>query len=97
MSRRALDIDLTPGEAARTLGLPSASELGPALKAYRAAGIPVPAPDPVTGRFDPVAWERFRRLRNPNLFPELTGATGARDPAAAAQERRGRKWAGERA
>jgi hypothetical protein len=91
MTRRALDPDLTPKEAARTLGLQSADELGPALKAYRACGIPAPDPDPVTGRFDPVAWERFRRLRNPSLFPELTSATTARDPAAAARERKGRK------
>lgn len=94
---KQIPVDLTPREAARSLGLESAADLGPALTKYRAAGLAVPAPDPVTGRFDPVAWERFRRLRNPALFPELTASPSARDPAAAARERRGRAWAGDAA
>ena len=95
MSRRAaLDPDLTPAEAARSRGLAGADALGPALSAYRARGYAVPSADPVTGRFDPVAWERFRRLRNAHLFPELTAAPTARDPALAARDRKVRAWPG---
>ena len=73
MPRRAeLLTDITVLDAARSLGLATAQELPAALDAYRQAGFDPPAIDPVTGRIDAVAWERFRRLRNPRLFPELT-------------------------
>ncbi len=85
--------DLTPHDAARSLGLATKEELFDALRKYRAAGVTTPSPDIITGRFDPVAWERFRRLRNPQFFPELTAAPTARDPHQVVAERRAEAWA----
>lgn len=68
--------DLTQREVARRLGL--------TVDAFRAAAPQLaargfPTPDPLTGRYDPEAVERWRRLRNANLFPELSTSPLAKD------------------
>ena len=68
--------DLTPSTVARTLGYPSLAAFIEKADIYVAAGL---RPDPISGLYDPEAFERWRRLRNASLFPELTGATGARN------------------
>lgn len=67
--------DLTQREVARRLGMgvEDFRKHAPDL-----AGRGFPSPDPLTGRYDPEAVERWRRLRNANLFPELTTATVAK-------------------
>lgn len=86
MPRATLAPDLTLREIARALGIEE-SELR-AVMPELVAGRGFPKPDPLTGRVDPVAFERWRRLRNQHLFPELTQASGARDPRAVAAARR---------
>lgn len=86
MTRASLAPDLTLREIARALGIEE-SALRDALPEL-VAGRGFPKPDPLTGRVDPVAFERWRRLRNHHLFPELTPASTARDPRAVAAARR---------
>lgn len=86
-ARERLQRDLTIATVARLLGFPSAREFAPHLNDYLARGLP--APDPITGRVDPVGFERWRRLRAPHLFPELTPPSAALDPRKVWAERRG--------
>lgn len=67
--------DLTQREVARRLGMP-VEEFRKHVPELASRGFP--APDPLTGRYDPEGVERWRRLRNANLFPELTAATVAK-------------------
>lgn len=90
MARAHLISDLTPGQVATALGWESAKAFQEKLGEYLKRGFP--APDPMTGRFDPEAVERWRRARSPHLFPELTTAPTARNAQALAAERRQRKW-----
>lgn len=90
MPRARLVSDLTPGEVAAALGWESAKAFNDRLADYLKRGFP--PPDPMTGRFDPEAVERWRRKRSPHLFPELTAAPAARNAADLAAERRQRKW-----
>lgn len=90
MPRAHLIADLTSAEVAAALGYESAKAFNEKLGEYLKRGFP--APDPMTGRFDPEAVERWRRSRAPHLFPDLTRAPAARDPHALAAERRQRKW-----
>lgn len=90
MPRAHLIADLTPAEVAAALGWESAKAFNEKLGEYLKRGFP--PPDPMTGRFDPEAVERWRRARSPHLFPELTKPSAARDPHALAAERRQRKW-----
>lgn len=92
MARLALAPDLTLATVARLLGHESARAFGEHLPAYQARGFP--APDPLTGRIDPEAFERWRRLRASHLFPELTAPVTARDPRQVWAERRAGKWRG---
>lgn len=83
--RRAVESDLAPREVARRLGLDEtrfANILSTLIRSRR-----FPAPDPDTGRFDPEAVERWRRLRNSHLFPELTTPPSAIDARAVMDER----------
>lgn len=68
--------DITLAEVARRLGLKTEDCRGKLPDLY-ARGFP--QPDPVTYRFDPEAVERWRRLRNPGLFPELSRPQLAKD------------------
>jgi hypothetical protein len=76
--------DVPAPVAARRLGLDAAvfAELLPRLVVRG-----FPEPDPDTGLFDLEAIDRWRRLRHPRLFPELTAAPGARDAGAVHAER----------
>ena len=67
--------DLTLREVARRLGL-SVDEFRKHAGDLASRGFP--SPDPLTKRYDPEAVERWRRLRNANLFPELTAASVAK-------------------
>lgn len=95
MARAQLTTDLTLATVARLLGFESAREFLPHLAEYEARGFP--KPDPITGRVDPEAFERWRRLRSPHLFPELTAPPSARDPRQVWAERRAGKWRGDAA
>lgn len=95
MARAQFTPDLTLATVARLLGFESAREFSPRLPEYQARGFP--APDPITGRVDPEAFERWRRLRSPHLFPELTAPPSARDPRQVWAERRAGKWRGDAA
>lgn len=86
--------DLKLTTVARLLGYASERDLSRRLDDYLARGMP--APDPLTGRVDPVAFERWRRLRAPHLFPELTETSDALDPRRLWAERRA-KWQGDAA
>lgn len=90
MPRAHLISDLTAAEVAAALGWESARSFLEHLGDYMKRGFP--APDPMTGRFDPEAVERWRRSRSPHLFPDLTTAPTARNAQALAAERRQRKW-----
>jgi hypothetical protein len=90
MPRARLIADLTPSEVAAALGYDSARAFSERMGDYLKRGFP--AADPMTGRFDPEAVERWRRSRAPHLFPELTSAPAARNAEALAAERRQRKW-----
>jgi len=72
MPRRALDPDLTLATVARALGFERAPDFEARLGDYLRRGFP--PPDPITGRVDPEAFSRWRRLRTPHLFPELTAS-----------------------
>lgn len=85
----ALLPDLKLTTVARLLGYASERDLSQRLDDYLARGMP--APDPLTGRIDPIAFERWRRLRAPHLFPELSQASSALDPRRLWAERRA-KW-----
>lgn len=91
MPRARLIADLTAAEVAAALGYDSARAFTERMGDYLKRGFP--AADPMTGRFDPEAVERWRRLRAPHLFSELTAAPTARNAEALAAERRQRKWA----
>jgi hypothetical protein len=86
--------DLKLSTVARLLGFASERELSRRLEEYLARGMP--APDPITRRIDPVAFERWRRLRAPHLFPELIETTAALDPRRLWAERR-TAWRGDAA
>ena len=47
-----------------------------------------PPADPVTGHFDLEAIDRWRHLRHPRLFPELTAAPAAIHSGATFEKRR---------
>lgn len=68
--------DITLSEAARRLGLKPPAFRDIVADLY-ADGFP--RPDKRTGRFDPEAVERWRRQRNPHLFPELSTPKLAKD------------------
>lgn len=84
MPRLAFTGDVPPGRAARQLGL-TLPEFEANLPALVARGFP-PA-DPTTGMYDLEAIDRWRHLRYPRLFPELTGARMARDARAVVGDR----------
>ncbi|SIQ76228.1 hypothetical protein [Bosea sp. TND4EK4] len=86
--------DLKLSTVARLLGFASERELAGLLDEYLARGMP--APDPITRRIDPVAFERWRRLRAPHLFPELCETSAALDPRRLWAERRA-AWRGDAA
>jgi DNA-binding transcriptional regulator of glucitol operon len=90
MRRCNLIADLTPAQIAAALGWDGAKAFQERFGDYLKRGFP--APDPMTGRFDPEAVEKWRRSRSPHLFPELTTAPPARNAEALANERRRRKW-----
>lgn len=71
--------DLTQREVARRLGMTVAA-FREAVPELAARGFP--SPDPLTGRYDPEAVERWRRLRNASLFPELSTGPLAKDARA---------------
>ena len=85
MARIPISRDLTASEVAQALGWPKADDFLRHLESYIARGFP--SPDPLTGRFDPAAFERWRRLRNSRLFPELTPTPLARDAASVFAQR----------
>lgn len=92
MVRAVLIDDMPLSAVAKVLGYDSAEAFRSRLAEYLKRGFP--APDPMTGRIDPEAFERWRRLRTPHLFPELAAAVsqaGARDAAVMAAERRARR------
>lgn len=91
MARAHVVDDLPLSTVARALGFDSAEAFRARLPEYLKRGLP--APDPMTNRIDPEAFERWRRLRTPHLFPELTSAPGARNAADLAAERKARRWA----
>lgn len=64
-----LRADLSLSEVARLLGM-KVDDLLPHMKDLQ-ENRGFPSPEPLTGRFDPEAIERWRRLRNSALFPEL--------------------------
>ena len=74
----ALEPDLKLTAVARLLGFKS--ERGPCLRLSEFFARGMPAPDKITGRIDPGAFERWRRLRAPHLFPELSAPVTALDP-----------------
>lgn len=61
--------DVPPEKAARRLHL-TLPEFQDRLPQLLVRGFP--PPDPTTGNFDLEAIDRWRRLRHPRLFPELT-------------------------
>lgn len=89
-----LQPDLKLTTVARLLGFGSERELSLRLADLLARGMP--EPDPITGRIDPVAFERWRRLRTPHLFPELSAPVTALDPRRLWAERRA-QWQGDAA
>lgn len=90
MVRAVIVDDLPLSAVARALGYDSSDAFRERLPEYLKRGFP--APDFMTGRVDPEAFERWRRLRSPHLFPELACAPGgARDAAALAFERKARR------
>jgi hypothetical protein len=66
--------DVAPSIAARRLGL-SLEEFGRLRLDLEARGFP--QADPTTGRYCIEALDRWRKLRTPKLFPELTFAPSA--------------------
>ncbi len=89
----ALLCDLTTKQVAQAMGMTEAEFLAAMPGLISARGFP--KPDPLTGRIDPLAFDRWRRLRNPHLFPELTKAHVARDAGTiSVSERLGRGWRG---
>jgi hypothetical protein len=66
--------DVTAAAVAELLGL-SLSDLEARQPLLRQRGFP--EPDPTTGLYCIEAVDKWRLRRYPNLFPELTAATGA--------------------
>ena len=83
--------DVPAPVAARRLGLDAAAFAG-LLPRLVARGFPEADPD--TGLYDLEAIDRWRRLRHPRLFPELTAAPAARDAGAVFGERLARMQRG---
>jgi hypothetical protein len=80
MPRRPAPLpDLTADQVARALGHPDAAAFLALAGDYERRGLRA---DPITGRYDPEAFERWRRLRSPALFPELTAPPAPRDAGA---------------
>ncbi|MDR3495346.1 MAG: hypothetical protein P4L82_12165 [Ancalomicrobiaceae bacterium] len=84
MSRPVFRPDLTPTQVALVLGYANADAFLERRDDYARAGLKA---DPFTGRYDPEAFERWRRLRSPGLFPELTASNGARDARSVFEQR----------
>jgi hypothetical protein len=76
--------DVAPVLVAELLGL-SLTEFKARLEALHARGFP--DPDPTTGLYCIEAVERWRLLRHPHLFPELTAAPIAAHAGAVFDER----------
>lgn len=72
----SVQADITLAEVARRLGMRT-DECRPKMPELYARGFP--RPDPTNHRFDPEAVERWRRLRNEQLFPELSTPKLAKD------------------
>lgn len=68
--------DISPDKAARRLHV-TLEEFKRQLPDLLARGFP--APDQTTGNFDLGAIDRWRQLRHPRLYPELTGSTPIRE------------------
>lgn len=75
----SLPRDLTARQVAQALGMTEAAFRAERAAMERQRGFP--RPDPTTGLTCPLALERWRQLRNPHLFPELTGQPAARHAA----------------
>jgi hypothetical protein len=76
--------DVTAGAVAQRLGLPLA-DFERYLPDLEHRGFP--GPDPTTGRFCIEAVDRWRLLRTPRLFPELTTSQVAVDAGAVFEQR----------
>ena len=76
--------DVAPAVVAELLGL-SLAEFNARLETLRARKFP--EPDPTTGLYCIEAVERWRLLRHPQLFPELTAAPTAAHAGAVFDER----------
>lgn len=76
--------DVSPDAAARRLGL-TEPQFRDRLVELLDRGFP--APDETTGMFDLDAIDRWRALRHPRLFPELTTTPRARDAGALLRSR----------
>jgi hypothetical protein len=76
--------DVAPSAVADLLGL-SLADFNSREAALRERGFP--APDPTTGLYCIEAVERWRLLRHPQLFPELTPAPTAAHAGAVFAER----------
>lgn len=82
--RPSREPDLTAEQVARALGYADTRDFIQRADDYARAGL---RPDPITGRYDPDGFDRWRRLRNPHLFQDLTPIRGARDAASVVNER----------
>jgi hypothetical protein len=76
--------DVVPSAVAELLGL-SLADFNSRAAALRERGFP--EPDPTTGLYCIEAVERWRLLRHPQLFPELTTAPGAAHAGAVFDQR----------
>ena len=76
--------DVAPSAVAELLGL-SLGDFNSSAGALRRRGFP--EPDPTTGLYCIEAVERWRLLRHPQLFPELTGSRTAAHADAVFNER----------
>lgn len=77
--------DVAAEAVARRMGYGSVHEFGAALPALVKRGFPTP--DETTGRYCLEAVDRWRLLRHPRLFPELTAAPSAVHAGAVFRER----------
>lgn len=88
MARRpSREPDLTPAQVAKALGYGDVGAFLDRAETYHRLGL---RPDPITGLYDPEGFDRWRRLRNSELFPEivaLTPPTGARHAADVVNQR----------
>lgn len=82
--RPSREPDLTPAQVARALGFADVRDFLERARDYHARGL---RPDPITGRYDPDGFDRWRRLRNADLFPDLTPNREARDAATGFHDR----------